>query len=451
MTKNILLAAASVVALGFAGAASAADLSVAITTADGPFTVSSTTAPATRDLYTIAEEVGGELTGEVAITVNYNDPLPTANNLLITYTLGGGATFEEGVVSSDLAGFGEVTISSGGLAGSNTVTFLVSENELTPEGNSVATLTTDITFDAGDAVSVQVNTRTENGTPIEGGNAIPSALVFVDYDSFISVSTDPAEPNPVLDSETNFTTFQAGATTASLGTFTIELDDEVFTNFAGATADEASFEGAEVTLNGSLADLELTVEGADVDGNVISIDETGEYTVTVAIDEDGTPNASAYSLTADIDLAAGLDDQDDVAVGPLASIEREGTSVIVPWVASGSLSAANNTRNVLRISNSGETTGQVYLQVIASAGAQGTAPSATDAVVATGLTVPAGSDLQITSQQMQNFLGDFRRADIRVIVEGEEDDLIFRSRVVQPDGTFEEISLEAEEGPDSAP
>lgn len=446
MTKNILLAAASVVALGFAGAATAADLSIAL---PGGMTVSSETAPATRDLYTIAEEVEGEQTGDVTITVSYNDPLPTANNLVITFTLGGGATFTEAVTSGDLTGFEEVTISDGGIAGSNTVSFLVSGNELV-DGASVASLSTSISFDAGDRASIQVNTRTENGTPIEGGNAIPSALVFVDYDSFITVRTDPAEPNPVLDSEENFTTFQGGLTTASLGTFTVELDEDVFIDFAGNSADGESFEGAELTLTGSLSDLELEVEGAEVDGNVISIDTTGEYEVVVTIDEDGTPNASAYSLEADIDLANGLDDQDGVNVGPLASIEREGTSVVVPWVASGSLSAVNNTRNVLRISNSGPTTGQVYLQVIASAGAQGTAPSATDDVVATGMTVPAESDLQITSQMMQDVLGDFRRADVRVIVEGDEEDLIFRSRVVQPDGTFEEITLEAEEGPASS-
>lgn len=443
MTKNILLAAASVVALGFAGAASAADLIVTLPGAAG--TVSSATPAASRDLYTLAQEASGEQTGDITITVEYNDPLPTANNLVITYTLGGGATFDEAVTSADLTGFGEVTISSGGQAGSNNVVFLVSKNELV-DGASVAALDATISFQAGSRPSVQVNTRTENGTAIEGGNATSSALVFVDYDSFISVETDPAT-NPVLESDTNFTTFQGGLTTASLGTFTIDIDEDVFTDFEGNTADDASFEGAELTLTGSLADLDITVVGADVDGNVISIDAAGPYDVVANIEAGGTPNTSAYSLTADIDLADGNADLSDVVVGPLASIEREGTSVVVPWVASGSLSGVNNTRNVLRISNSGPVTGQVYLQVIASAAAQGVAPTSTGAVVPTGMTVPAGGDVQITSQMMQNFLGDFRRADIRVIVEGEEENLIFRSRVVQPDSTFEEISLEPEEGP----
>lgn len=439
MTKNILLAAASVVALGFAGAASAADLSVAL---PGGVTVASTTAAADREPYTIASEVEGEQTGEIVITTTYVDPLPDANNLLITFTLGGGATFDRAVTSADLEGFANRTLSGGGEAGTSSVTFLVSTPTATTGRDSVE-LTADISFDAGDQPSVQVNTRTEIGTPIEGGNAIPQPLVIVDYDSFISVDTTPAS-NLLLDSDTNFSTFANGSRTAPLGTFEIEVDNTVFVDFDGTVAADANLEGAELTLSGSLADLDITVAGADVEGNVISIDAPGEYTVVANIDEDGAPIGSSYSLTADIDLATGFDDQTDVVVGPLASIRREGTAVVLPWVASGSLSAANNTRNVLRISNSGEQTGQVYLEVIASAAAQGAAPTATTAVVATGLTVPANGDLQITSQQMQNFLGDFRRADIRVTVEANDEDLIFRSRVVQPDGTFEEITLEEE-------
>lgn len=441
MTKNILLAAASVVALGFAGAASAADLTVTI----APTAATSYAIDASDDepdLYTIATEVDGELTGEVAFNITYDDLLPTANNLVITYTLGGGATFESAVSSAALTGFNEVTLSSGGAAGSNTVSFLVSDN-VPVGGVSTATLTTDIAFAAGATPSIQVNTRTENGTPIEGGNAVSPAFVFVDYDSFVSVDTTPAA-DPVLQSETNFTTFAGGATSASLGTFSVTLDADVFTDLELDTADAASFEGAELTLEGSLSDLDITVAGADVEGNTINIEGGGTYTVVAAITEDGTPNASDYSLIADIDLSADFSDLDNVEVGELASIVREGTSVVLPWVASGSLAGVNNTRNVLRISNSGEATGQVYLEVISASTAQGVAPTYEEGAIATGLTVPANGDLQITSAQMEGYLGDFRRADIRITVEADGSDLIFRSRVVQPDATFEEITLEAE-------
>jgi hypothetical protein len=447
MTKKILLAAASAAVISFAGAATAADLSVVIapsaTLPASPYVIDASDDEA--ELYTIATEVDGELSGEVEFTVTYDDLLPTANNLVITFTLGGGATFDSAVTSADLSGFNEVTLSSGGAAGSNTVSFLVSDN--VPVGDpavSSVTLATDIAFDAGDAPSIQVNTRTENGTPIEGGNVMSSAFTFVDYDSFVSVDTSPAS-DAVLQSETNFTTFAGGFTTATLGTFTVALDSDVYTDFNLSTADADSFDGAELTLDGSLSDLDISVDnGAEVDGNVISIADAGTYTVTATIEEDGTPNSSDYSLTADIDLSTDFNDLDNVEVGELASIVREGTSVVVPWVASGSLGAINSSRNVLRISNSGEATGQVYLEVISASAAQGAAPVFEDGVIATGLTVPANGDLQITSAQMEGFLGDFRRADIRVTVEADSDDLIFRSRVVQPDATFEEITLEAE-------
>lgn len=443
MTKNILLAAASVVALGFAGAASAADLSVSI----------ASEAVTSTDRYTIASEVEGDLTGEIVATVSYDDELPQADNLKLTFTLGGGATFADSVTSAQLAGFDEVIISEGGAEGSSSVTFLVS-NPSIDGADTVATFTGDITFEAGDLATLRVRTTTENNTPIEGGFApMGGALQLVDYDSFLVADADADATDPYYATiESGFEVFSNGdtPTTATLGTIEIDFAEDVFINLDGETADEDQFEEAVITINGSRTNLDYTVAGADVSGNQITISTPGTYTVVASID-DGPINTSDYSAMADITFSGDYDDVNDRALGSLSDIRREGTSVIVPWVASNSLGALNNTRNVLRISNtSSERTGRVYFEVVASGAAQGVNPSFNDGLVETTLTVPANGDLQITSAQMESILGgDFRRADIRVTVEAAAEDLIFRSRIAQANGTVEEIELEPEVGPET--
>jgi hypothetical protein len=444
MTKNILLAAASVMALGFAGAASAADLSLTI----GGETVTATNA------YTLASEIEGEVTGEIVAAVAYDDELPQADNIKLTFTLSNGATFAEAVSSGDLTGFAQVIISEGGTAGSSSVTFLASgpTAPVAPATGSSATLTTDISFEAGATPGIQVRTTTENNTPIEGGNEPSSPLTFIDYESFLVAEATPASTNPYYATiDSGFTVFSngVGSDSAVLGTVTVDFAEDVFIDLNATVADEDQFEEAVVTINGSSTNIDYTVsDGATVDGDEITISAPGTYTVTANADGDAV-NTSSYSATADISFGPSYEDVSDRALGSLSSILREGTSAVVPWVASNTLGSVNNTRNVVRISNSADVaTGQVYLEVVTSAAAQGVNPTFTVGLVATGLTVPAAGDLQISSAQMEQFLGgDFRRADIRVTVEAAAEDLIFRSRIAQGNGTVEEIQLEPEVGP----
>lgn len=445
MTKKLLLAAASVVAMSFAGAASAADLSIAI----GGQTVTGA-----DSRYTLASEIETALTGQIAATIAYDDVLPQADNIKLTFTLSNGATFSSSVASSALTGFGQVIISEGGTAGSSSVTFLVS-NPVAPVGDagSSATLTTNIRVAAGATPGLQVRTTTENNTPIEGGNEPSSPLTFIDYESFLVTSAAPAATNPYYATiASGFTQFANGSDvdSAVLGTVTVDFADDVFIDLAGNAADEDQFDEAVVTIKGSSTNIDYSVNnGATVDGDEITLTAPGTYTITANADGDAV-NTSSYSATADISFGPAYEDVSDRALGSLSSILREGTSVIVPWVASNTLGSTNNTRNVVRISNSADVaTGQVYLEVVTSAAAQGVAPTFTPGLVATGLTVPAGGDLQISSAQMEQFLGgDFRRADIRVTVEAAADDLIFRSRIAQGNGTVEEIQLEEEVGPE---
>jgi hypothetical protein len=447
MTKNFLLAAASVVALGFAGAANAADLTLTI----GSETVTS------ADAYTLASEIEGDVTGDIIATIAYDDELPEADNIKLTFTLSGGATFSDGVTSGDLAGFDQVIISEGGAVDSSSVTFLVSGPVAPsdPDDGSSATLTAQISFAAGATPSLQVRTTTENNTPIEGGNEPSSPLTFIDYESFLVAEANEAATDTYFATiDSGFTDFSNGtdSDSAVLGTVTIDFAENVFIDLDATVADEDQFEEAVITINGSSTNIDYSVSGPGtptVEGDEITIDAPGTYIVTANADGDAV-NTSSYTATADISFGESYEDVSNRALGSLSSILREGTSVIVPWVASNTLAGANNTRNVVRVSNiSDEPTGQVYLEVVTASAAQGVAPSFTPGLVATDLTIPAGQDIQITSAQMQQFLGgDFRRADIRVTVEAASDDLIFRSRIAQGNGTVEEITLEPEVGPD---
>jgi len=448
MTKKLLLAAASVVAMSFAGAASAADLSINI----GGQTVTDAN---TR--YTLASEIEASLTGEIAATIDYDDALPQADNIKLTFTLSNGATFANSVASSALTGFGQVIISEGGAAGSSSVTFLASNPTApaTPTSGSSATLTTDITVAAGATPGLQVRTTTENNTPIEGGNEPSSPLVFIDYASFLTTDAEVGpRPTYFATIDSGFSVFSngQGPTSALLGTVTVDFAEDVFIDLDGTEAGTGSFDEAVLTINGSTENLTYSVAGASVDGNEVTISAPGEYDIVANSNGEDPVNTSSYSVVADITFGEDYDNVSDLNLGALSSIVREGTSVVVPWVASNTLGATNNTRNVVRISNSASSaTGQVYLEVISSGTAQGVAPAFTTGLVATGLTVPAKGDLQITSAQMQSILGDFRRADIRVTVEAAAEDLIFRSRIAQGNGTVEEIQLEPEVSPEGSP
>lgn len=438
MKKNFLLAAASFAVLTAATAAGAGEVTVSVGLVD----------VTAADPYTLATELSADLEGVVDFTVTFNDPLPSSDNLKLTFRLADGATFVDGVVSTDLDGFDQVVISEGGTPGSTSVTFLVS-NPTAPTVDTVATLSVNVEVQSGETPSIEVLTTTENNTPIEGGTT--GELTFIDYDSIIALSTTPAADS-ILTIDSGFTEFRGGAEASSLGTFTVAFADDVFIDLAGNEADAGDFVDADLTVIGSSTNIDYTVTpgaSSEVDGDTITITEPGTYTVTANLDGDPA-NTSSYRVVANsIDIGGNFEVGTDLAVGALGDIVREGTSVIVPWVASASLGSANSTRNVIRVSNTGaEPTGLVYVELLAQNGAQGVPATGTiDEVVSLGVTVPANSDLQITSQQLEGALGDFRRGDVRVTVEGDADALIFRSRLTQPGGAVEEITLEPEVGP----
>ena len=116
-------------------------------------------------------------------------------------------------------------------------------------------------------------------------------------------------------------------------------------------------------------------------------------------------------------------------------LQTDGFSYIIPWVASQTLSGASGNQSVIRISNirsDGSTPGgRVYAQVFNSSQGPATVPAATPAgsfnTPVAGANLTAGrsvlvgtlnstGELVLSSQSLQNALGDFGRADIRLTV-----------------------------------
>lgn len=459
MTKKLFLTAASVAALAFAGGATAADLSVSLATV--PVTVG---AP-----YLIADVATGTLTGDLDAEATYTNAIPLANNLLVTLRLGGGATFAGPVSISDIdlqnGGVTIVnqqkTVSDGGQAGSNFVTFLVS----TPNDaiTSAQFADVEIQFAAGAKPTVAIETQTEFGTKIEGGNALfgtASAAQLVDYDSLVAVTVAPnvaGNATVTLDADPIFSQFAVtgaatSVTTATLGNIGVTLN-AVYLPEASGVASVFDLTDTQVDI-GAVDDLEIEYEGNFGGATGVALTPIGEniapngalqtvYTSPVVATLSGATSKVASEYKARVTV--NFDDYAPYVTNflPLSSIVRDGVSAEVPWVASSALAAKNATVSVIRVANKSAQPANVYVEHVTTASAQGLTPNPT---VGSGVPVLVGSvsarsDLQIGTAALTNALGEFVRANVIVTIEAKENDVTVNNRISYADGRVEETTV----------
>jgi hypothetical protein len=461
MSKKFLLSAVASTALAFSAfAANANDLTVLVGGVDistGPIKIASEAPFSTA----------ASRTASVIATVDYDAAsFPAGNNLVLTFTLGGGATFAAPVTAANLIGFSQVLLSEGGGTTDSSVKFLVDvanadvdvADGIVPGVDlTQARLTASVLIPSGNSSpTISVRTTTEADTPIEGGDA---QLVgggdgtFIEFATAFDIDIDALNTPNEAKIAADFSAFDDAVPaidfTAELGSVTIDYVAGVYSGFNGGLAEPVSvtdpFNSADVTIDGTLDNLTI-----DAQPDTTVLDEVltiGALALGVPVPLNltlaGAASASEYSATVELNLDAGWEQQ-GVAEGDLNEITREGSSYIVAWVASGTVGTNNNSGNTIRISNRSSEPALALVEVVASSTVQGIAPTFTDGIVEAG-TVLAGSDLVLSSQTLQTLLGgDFRRADIRVIVEADPSDITVL-RQVQSGSTFTELTVSLED------
>jgi hypothetical protein len=159
-------------------------------------------------------------------------------------------------------------------------------------------------------------------------------------------------------------------------------------------------------------------------------------TTTVSIAPTGTPQIAPTDFDVSVQLALGTGFTSPAATpGSFESLQTDGFTYIIPWVASQTQSGISGNQSVIRISNirsDGSTAGgrvyaQVYNptvnpQVANTAGQVGTTGTAVPAAsLSAGRSVLVGTlgstgELILSSQALETALGNFGRADIRLTI-----------------------------------
>ncbi|WP_436356154.1 hypothetical protein [Brevundimonas sp. CEF1] len=460
MNKNFLLVAASAAALAFAGTAVSADLSNVTLATVGV----TETAP-----YAIANVATGTLRGDVTLGVEYDSPIPSGNNILVTVKLTN-AVFGEAFTISDidlLDGAGvpivgqQRTISDGGAVGDNFVTFLAS-GTASDLVHSIDFNDKLIEFTAGAVPTIAVETKTEFGTPIEGGSAnfgAAKAATLVKYDDLVSVDVTAGEKAILALSDTNiFSQFDTSkspvgttSTVATLGNIDVNLNDVYLPslqspglyNLTTTEVDEGDVSSIAFTytgVNGGSTGITLAPAGPILTAGLSPANDIYTANVTATLSGSVAKANSDYTVNVRVNFVDYPTFQSGAK--PLASIRRDGVTAEVPWVASATLANNNLTKSTIRVANKGGEAAAVYAEYVTSANR----PAGTSTVVGRGVpveigSVAAGSDLQITSSALTTALGEFGRGNIVVTVEANADDITVNNRIVYADGRVEETPV----------
>ena len=454
MKKQTLLGAAALTTLAVAGAAHASTLTAG--------TVTGANITGTR---VVASEVTLSTAASKGVVGLILKPSATAilpsGNALLKVSLTGGAKFGSDVTAGAVVKNGAcdptTVISTGGGAGTSSVTFLVS----TLGGCTNALpihLAIPVQVTSTSAVNVETNLTTEAGTPIDGG----SATTFVagtggasdtNLISFAKAFTVKYVADTVV-TKALLPDFKTLSGDVALGTAEIKVDTAAYKGLNSATGAglvlATEVLDAKFTVVGDLSTVDIKVGGTAVDSTtgITNIATPGAVVVPViaAIKTPVAPQVTPYAIKGSnytvetaLTLDAGYNAQP--AFGPTAiqSITRDGSSYLLPWVASGTLATTSTSNTVVRIANTGAATGAVSVELLTSS--KGVAASSTLVPVATS--IAKGGELVLTSQSLQDKLGaDFGRGDIRVTVEGQPQNLIVR-RFVQStvNGALSEVSL----------
>jgi len=508
MTKFTLLAAASVAALAFAGAASATDITSAKVSNIG------LTTTGTKTVYTIASETDGAAANRATTTTATHNtiasvisaatpatvfaPNASGTNYAATLTLTG-ATFQSPVTAAAITGAGAgctitpATVVSGGGVGQNTVTVVFNvptscsatvPANLAPNG---VTFDTPFVVDAGaSSVSASVGYTLATTGAAFGGAAGTAQLVQKSAGYAVSVSAAPQTASSVLPTSLALGTPAyvslvansssadniVGSVSANVATPNASTTGAIYANAAAAALPAITYTlkvdgdfavikpGAAATDTAALAGTAgapaLTVNAGNTSAVSAAAQAAGAATIFVSIPAGNTtavPSTKTFSATVTPALATNTLVTTPLAVThDLETIGLQGTNFIAPWVG-GSQAA---TKSVIRLSNSsGVASGPVSIRLnngLARAAGVTTGPGSPVASVtcSTSFTIPATGDLQIGQGELNACFGDFLRGDLQITVQSAATSLTAKMRQVQTDGTQFETTLGRFSGANSA-
>lgn len=380
----------------------------------------------------------------LAVVPSKSAILPGGNSIL-TFTLQGGHTFGTNVTPGAIVANGAcaptTTISSGGLATDSTVSFLISGlgtcNNTTPITAAIPAQLANTTS----ALNVATTFKTELGTAIDGGSASLNNVVKFAPAFKVAVTADTATTAATLASG-----FKALTADVALGTVVVTvagnakgIDDttKVAVN-ADVTKADFKFVGTQNTKAVSLKYDATAVPTTGLLSVTNPVGNTGAITAVAG----GVDVISASTYTVDTTLTVDAAYNAPAATGAqsLQAVTREGTTYLIPWVASGTLAVSSGNATVIRISNIGTgTSGAVSAELLTSS--TGVAPSTSLINLSSG--IAKNGELVITGQSLQTAFGaDFGRGDVRLTVEAQPATLITR-RFIQnvANGSLTEVSL----------
>jgi hypothetical protein len=480
MKKTILLAAAAVSAMAFAGTASAQHtLTFRATAAAGD--IDSGDVGGATGSYKLAAEAANVAptfgTFALVDTLSASASLPSGNVILTVALSGGtyGAAVTGAAVTADAPACTTFTAtpSSGGALGSTSVTYIISNSSA---GCGAFNLDLPIAPNAGVPVTVTTTLATEAGTPIDGLTA--SRAVLTRPSAFntningavggaVGGLTDTFATLTVLPV---YTTFKLGvgahagaetATVAQLGTVEILADTTAYRDLAKTfvttadvtaatvtvTGDYTAFDGAggATTLGGiaqaSAAGTVRTFSGpalttALVDAGLASASVTPEpFIVTRETAAVAIPT-STYAVSVAYTLASPAYTPEGPFAGNFETIGRDGTNVIVPWLNSNSIQTTNGTTNIIRLGNvSGTAVGPVFAQVLNSTLTAGVAT----APVQLFPSIAANGERVISTAALTTALGEFGRGDVQISIEAPASAITARRYATLANGSVTEV------------
>ncbi|OYX56351.1 MAG: hypothetical protein B7Y86_10425 [Brevundimonas subvibrioides] len=454
MKKQTLLGAIALttIAIGAAGAANAQQYTVTVS-ADADLTAATVKA-ATKlatELKLDATNTKGVL--GLAVVPSVGAILPGGNSLL-TFSLTGGTTFgtnvTPGAIVLNTGGCNPTTtISSGGLAASSSVTFLLSGLGLCNNGSPIiAQLPVQLPLTGTNSLSVDTQFKTELGTAIDGGSAslAAPAVTFAQAFKATTAADTAATAATLANGFKSLTEPLLGTVTLAVTAATVSGIDAVGIADAAVIGDvtkaDFKFVGTQSATAAQLTLAEGVNPAADVAvTGLISDASPTAVAYTVGTKANGAAiSASTYTVQTDLTLAAPYVASATFGPSSLQSITREGTTYLIPWVSSGTLANSTGNATVVRIANIGTaTSGAVSAELLTSS----TGTPASTSLVALSSGITKGGELVITGASLETSFGaNFGRGDVRITAEAQPATLITR-RFIQnvANGSLTEVSL----------
>lgn len=472
MTKKLFLAAASVAALSFAGAAQAGSISgyFGSDVAGNKFAAAVAGTPGTPAVtYHVASEkvVSGtkKNTGTIFAQNKLDTPIAvgagSANrDYLVAFTISGAT-----VLSADLELSVDDASDPTGFVPADTATLVSNTNGVVTYLVTVKAGETVKTFqlEAGLEQTAQAPiTVSSTVTAVIGGSNIlvdsASAAVAAKYAPALKAVSATANSLEALlaaaPGDDDYVKFAGGTGGVLASDFEVFNDGDFNIDLAGADATPAAMlDTATLTVKGPLINDDVTVEftTAMTDANtdttpantqVFSLNATQNQTFAAGatdleINNNGDSEyvAGDYTVTWATKLKADFT-APAASTADAGTVTLQGTNFVAPWVSGTGLATS-----VIRVSNSnGSASAPVTVRMISGTkvvNGVATPFVSTAAPLVLG-SVPANGDMQVNSGQLVAHFGEFTRGDFRITINQDDTGLVAKMRSTRDGQTFEQ-------------